>query len=100
MSGENGTIIKRGGNQPPLPRPVQEHLGRKLRAQLYEVGEKPSYLGDPVIPREFDPLIEQLAKRDRARAADQAGLAGYQAVAAALMDFQEAEPGTFDETNS
>lgn len=89
MSGENARAARRGGNQPPLPRLVQEHLGRKLRSQLYETGEKPQYLGDPAIPREFDPLIEQIVKKDRARASDRAGQAGFEAVAAALKEFHE-----------
>lgn len=89
MSGENERATRRGGNQPPLPRLVQEHLGRKLRAQLHEVGDKPQYLGDPAIPREFDPLIEKIVQRERAHTSDRAQQAGYQAVAAALQEFQE-----------
>jgi hypothetical protein len=77
----------KGSNQPPLPRPVQEHLGQKLRAQLYELGEKPQYLGDPMVPQEFDPIIEKIEKKDRARRQDRIERAGQQAVEAALTDF-------------
>jgi len=79
----------RGSNRPPLPRPVQEHLGRKLRAQLYETGERPQYLGDPVVPREFDPLIEKIQMNDRVRRATRIRLAGQQAVAVALAEFRK-----------
>lgn len=90
MSDETERAARRGGNQPPLPRLVQEHLGRKLRAELYETGDKPQYLGDPAMPREFDPLIEEIVKKERARVSDRAQQAGYQAVASALKEFQEA----------
>lgn len=33
-----------------LPRPVQEHLARQLRATYVETLEKPAYLGDPALP--------------------------------------------------
>ena len=33
----------RRSNTPPLPRSVQEHLGRTLRADYYEREEKPRF---------------------------------------------------------
>jgi hypothetical protein len=76
----------RGSNQPPLPRPVQEHLGQKLRAQLYEEGDKPQYLGDPAVPRHFDPIIEKIEQKDRVRRKAKIEEAGQQAVEAALTE--------------
>lgn len=89
MSAENPRAAGRGGNQPPLPRLIQDYLGRKLRSELYETGERPQYLGDPAIPPEFEPLIEQIVRKDRSRASNLAEDAGYQAVADALKDFDE-----------
>jgi hypothetical protein len=50
---------------PTLPRPVQEHLGQKLRAAYYETGDRPAYLGDPAIPPELDTHVRKLEQRDR-----------------------------------
>jgi hypothetical protein len=66
---------------------VQEHLGQKLRAQFYEEGEKPQYLGDPMVPQEFDPIIEKIENKDRARRKARIEQAGKLAVEAALTDF-------------
>jgi hypothetical protein len=63
---------------------VQDHLGQKLRAQYHETGEKPKYLGDPMVPVAFDPLLDKIDKTERKRKADKVGEAGRQAVAAAL----------------
>jgi hypothetical protein len=52
-------------SSPSLPRPIQEHLGRKLRAIYYEEGEKPVYLGDPVLPPELDSHLQRLEQRER-----------------------------------
>ncbi|GEO14178.1 hypothetical protein [Microvirga aerophila] len=87
MAGKGDKTPRPRSNQPPLPRPVQEHLGQKLRAQLHELGEKPKYLGDPMVPREFDPIIEKIEKKDRARRTAKIEEAGRQAVEAALTDF-------------
>jgi hypothetical protein len=93
MSGEADKPSRKGSNQPPLPRPVQDHLGQKLRAQFHELGEKPQYLGDPMVPQEFDPLIERIEKKDRARRKTKIEQAGHHAVAEALADFETAPPG-------
>jgi len=95
MAGKGDKTRRPGSNQPPLPKPVQEHLGRTLRAQLHEAGEKPQYLGDPMVPREFDPIIEKIEMKDRARRTAKIEEAGRQAVEAALTDFvkpKKAEP--------
>lgn len=89
MSGSGEKPTKRGSNLPPLPRPVQEHLGQKLRAQYHETGEKPKYLGDPMVPVEFDPLLDQIDKTERRRKAEKIGEVGRQAVAAALGEITE-----------
>jgi hypothetical protein len=91
MTGKGDGTPRPRSNQPPLPRPVQEHLGQKLRAQLYELSEKPQYLGDPVVPQEFDPIIEKIEKKDRARRTAKIEEAGRQAVEAALTDFVNAK---------
>ncbi|MCB8823263.1 hypothetical protein [Microvirga rosea] len=75
---------KARSNQPPLPRQVQEHLGQKLRAQLYETTAKPRYLGDPAIPQEFDALLEKLDRRDRMRRSEQIAQIAHRAVEDAL----------------
>ena len=53
-------------NVPPLPHSVQEHLGQMLRADYYERGEKPRYLGDSALPVEFDPYLYRLEQKERA----------------------------------
>jgi hypothetical protein len=53
-----------------LPHEVRNHLGQKLRATYREKLEKPAYLGDPTLPREFDDTLHQLtilcSERERA----------------------------------
>ena len=51
-----------------LDEPVREHLGKQLRSTYHVMTEKPSFLGDPAIPPQFDSLIHKLEKRDRERA--------------------------------
>ncbi len=84
MSGSGDQPTKRRSNLPPLPPAVQEHLGQKLRAQYHETGDKPKYLGDPMVPVEFDPLLDKIDKTERKHKAEKIGEAGRQAVAAAL----------------
>ena len=84
MSGSGDQPTKRRSNLPPLPPAVQEHLGQKLRAQYHETGDKPKYLGDPMVPVEFDPLLDKIDKSERKHKAEKIGEAGRQAVAAAL----------------
>ena len=73
-------------NVPPLPRSVQEHLGQKLRADYYERGDKPKYLGDPALPIEFDPYLYRLEQKERATRIMRIREHGASAVAAALSD--------------
>src|SRR3954463_8548603 len=54
-----------GEAAPTLPKPVQEHLGRKLRAAYYETGDRPAYVGDPAIPPELDTHVRKLEQRER-----------------------------------
>jgi hypothetical protein len=77
----------RRSNTPPLPRSVQEHLGRTLRADYYEREEKPRYLGDTALPLEFDPYLYRLEQKERARSIIRVREQGTRAVAEALSDF-------------
>jgi hypothetical protein len=67
-----------------LPRPVQEHLARQLRATYVETQEKPAYLGDPALPSAFDDHLHRLAAGERQRTRERASSQGLAAVAAAL----------------
>ncbi|HEX2509160.1 MAG TPA: hypothetical protein VHK66_01450 [Microvirga sp.] len=68
----------------PLPRPVQDFLGRQLRSAYGEALEKPAYLGDPALPRAFDELLYRLAAGERSR--HLARERGLVAVRTALQD--------------
>jgi hypothetical protein len=70
---------------PILPRPIQEHLGQKLRAAYYEAGDKPAFLGDPALPPELDPHVRELKQRDLIHNK------GVQAVEQALGDILETQ---------
>lgn len=71
-------------NSTILPRPVQEHLARQLRATYVETQEKPAYLGDPALPAAFDDQLHRLAAGERQRIRERASRQGLEAVAAAL----------------
>ena len=73
-------------NVPPLPRSVQEHLGRTLRADYYLRGDKPKYLGDTALPVEFDPYLYRLEQKERASRIMRIREHGTTAVATALSD--------------
>jgi hypothetical protein len=65
-----------------LSRSVQEHLARQLRAAYHERQDKPAFLGDTALPREFDDHLYRLWSSERAhrrRRASQCGLAAVQA---------------------
>ena len=65
-----------------LPRPVQEHLARQLRAE-YHIGEdKPAFLGDPALPPLFDGPLHRLAEKEREKIHER----GVEAVEEALSD--------------
>jgi hypothetical protein len=73
---------------PSLPKPVQEHLGQKLRAAYYETSDRPAYLGDPAIPPELDAHVRRLEQRERVH------VKGIEAVEEALGDIlTPREPG-------
>ncbi|GJE44371.1 hypothetical protein [Methylobacterium soli] len=46
-----------------LPEPVRDHLGQQLRTVYTVDGGKPQYLGDDVLPQEFEPQIKRLETR-------------------------------------
>jgi hypothetical protein len=73
-------------NIPPLPRSVQEHLGQQMRADYYERGDKPQYLGDSALPLEFDPYLYRLDQKERALRILHIQEHGTKAVADALSD--------------
>jgi hypothetical protein len=52
-------------SSPALPKDVQEHLGQQLRTEYDVVAEKPAFLGDPVLPHEFDKQLERLETREK-----------------------------------
>ncbi len=74
------------GNVAPLPRSVQEHLGRELRADYYERSDRPRYLGDTALPLEFDPYLYRLEQKERASRITRIREHGASAVADALSD--------------
>jgi hypothetical protein len=51
--------------KPGLDKPIQEHLGQRLRAAYNEVAEKPAYLGDPTLPPEIENQLHELETRIR-----------------------------------
>jgi hypothetical protein len=70
-----------------LPRPIQEHLGQQLRTTYnVETAEKPAYLGDPVLPLEFELLLQRLEASERQRIREMAHTQGIEAVERALRD--------------
>ncbi len=75
-------------NIPSLPANIQDHLGRLLRAEYYERGDKPRFLGDPALPLEFDPYLQRLDQKERVLRASRIGEQGRQAVAAALQGIE------------
>ncbi|MBZ6078769.1 hypothetical protein [Microvirga puerhi] len=89
---------KARSNLPPLPRQVQDYLGQKLRAQLYEMAPKPKYLGDPAIPQEFDALIEKIERREQATRSEQVARIAQQAVEEALKGLLDASRVTLSKS--
>lgn len=67
-----------------LPRPIQEHLARHLRAAYVEQEDRPAYLGDPALPVAFDEHLYRLAADERSRERQRAGECGLAAVTTAL----------------
>jgi hypothetical protein len=79
------TASRYRSNTPSLPASIQNHLGQMLRAEYYERGDKPRFLGDPAIPLEFDPYLQRLDQKERTLRASMVGEQGRKAVAAALL---------------
>lgn len=78
-----------------LPQPVQEHLAQQLRATYQVMADKPAFLGDPVLPPQFDRQIQRLEERERAEIREKAHNLGIEAVEAALLGI---DSGTGPET--
>jgi hypothetical protein len=74
----------RSGPGAALPRPIQEHLARQLRAAYHERQEKPAFLGDAALPREFDDYLYRLWSSETAHRRRRAGACGLAAVQTAL----------------
>jgi hypothetical protein len=51
----------------PLPKPVQEHLGRQLRSAYNAKAERPAFLGDPAVPPQFERLIRRIEVSEKVR---------------------------------
>jgi hypothetical protein len=75
-----------GNNVPSLPSDVQNHLGQMLRAEYYERGDKPRFLGDTALPLEFDPYLHRIEQQERSLRALHIREQGTKAIAAALLD--------------
>jgi hypothetical protein len=65
-----------------LPRPIQEHLARQLRAEYHRTEDKPAFLCDPAVPPLFDDHLHRIEERER----EIIGERGLEAVEAALLD--------------
>jgi hypothetical protein len=74
----------RSGPGAALPRPIQEHLARQLRAAYHERQDKPAFLGDVTLPREFDDYLYRLWSSETAHRRKRASACGLAAVQAAL----------------
>lgn len=61
-----------------LSEPVRDHLGQQLRTVFTTSEGVPQYLGDPVVPDEFEPQLKRLEVRMKTHEE------GTQAVAQAL----------------
>ena len=71
-----------GEGDAALPRPIQEHLARQLRAEYHRTEDKPAFLGDPAVPPLFDEHLHRLEEKER----EIIGERGLEAVEAALLD--------------
>ena len=69
-----------------LPREIQEHLGRRLRSELHTEADKPTFLGEPTVPPQFEPLVRKL------EAGEGGERQGYEAVKRALIGEDEVRP--------
>jgi hypothetical protein len=62
LAGGSGALTPddRDGGHDPLPKPIQEHLGRQLRSTYNAEADRPAFLGDPAIPPQFERLIRRI----------------------------------------
>ena len=93
--GKREAMISAGGQGPSdanrepasgLARPLQEHLAQKLRSAYHELSEKPTFLGDPAVPVEFEYQLARLAAAERVRHEEKVHNQAVEAVKAALED--------------
>ena len=82
---EGKSLQRHRSNSPSLPANIQDHLGQLLRAEYYERGDKPRFLGDPALPLEFDPYLQRLDQKERDLRSSMIAEKGKHAVAAALL---------------
>ncbi len=69
-----------------LPRPLQEHLAQQLRSTYQTASEKPSFLGDPAIPVEFEHHLQRLEEVETGRRREKVHTQAVEAVKNALED--------------
>ena len=69
-----------------LPRTLQEHLAQKLRSAYHELSDKPTFLGDPTLPVEFEYHLARLEAVERNRLLEKVRNQGLEAVKSALQD--------------
>ncbi|HEY0571876.1 MAG TPA: hypothetical protein VGD16_10125 [Enterovirga sp.] len=65
--GEAGVTGQPSSTAAPLPKDVQEHLGRQLRSAYNAKAERPAFLGDPAVPPQFERLIRRIEVSEKVR---------------------------------
>jgi hypothetical protein len=65
--GAGGTTGQPSSAAAPLPKNVQEHLGRQLRSTYNAKAERPTFLGDPAVPPQFERLIRRIEVSEKVR---------------------------------
>ena len=65
--GEAGATGQPSPTAAPLPKGVQEHLGRQLRSAYNAKAERPAFLGDPAVPPQFERLIRRIEVSEKVR---------------------------------
>jgi hypothetical protein len=88
--------LGRAGHEPTssLPRPLQEHLAQQLRSAYHELSDKPSFLGDPTLPVEFEYHLARLEAVERNRLIERIRREGLEAVRSALEEIVARPLGT------
>src|ERR671939_1948059 len=69
-----------------LPRPLQEQLAQQLRSTYQVTAEKPTFLGDPAVPAEFEQHLQRLEAVERGRRREKVHNEAIEAVKTALED--------------